>query len=99
MASFTASPGGASWPSTRLLGPSAMSRWATCRATAVETGASVVEPCSFKGQPANDKLPDQGRCEVVAIDYGDMKVKVAVDPLDNRGDPVPEADRKRRAPS
>ena len=55
----------------------------------------MVEPCKFKGQPANDKLPDQGRCEVVAIDYGDMKVKVAVDPLDNRGDPVPEADRKR----
>ena len=24
-----------------------------------------------------------------------MKVKVAIDPLDNRGDPVPEADRKR----
>ena len=67
------------------------------RATAVETGASVVEPCQFKGQPANDKLPDQGRCEVVAIDYGDMKVKVAVDPLDNRGDPVPEADRKRHS--
>ena len=65
------------------------------RVTEVETGASVVEPCQFKDQPANDKLPDQGRCEVVAIDYGDMKVKVAVDPLDNRGDPVPEADRKR----
>ncbi len=63
--------------------------------TDVETGTAVVEPCKFKDQPVNDELPDQGRCEVVSIDYGDMKVKVAVDPLDSQGKPVPEAVRKR----
>jgi hypothetical protein len=61
----------------------------------VETATSVVEPCKFNGQPANDMLPEQGRCEVVSIDYGDMKVKVAVDPLDSKGQPVGEAVRKR----
>jgi hypothetical protein len=63
--------------------------------TNVDTATSVVEPCKFNGQRANDELPDQGRCEVVSIDYGDMKVKVAVDALDSQGKPVPEATRKR----
>ena len=65
------------------------------RVAEVNTAASAVEPCMFGDQPANDKLPDQGRCEVVSIDYGGMKVKAAVDPLDNQGKPVPEAVRKR----
>jgi hypothetical protein len=65
------------------------------RVTEAETATSAVEPCKFGDRPANDKLPDEGRCEVVSIDYGDMKVKVAVDPLDNLGKPVPQSVRKR----
>jgi hypothetical protein len=65
------------------------------RVTSVETGTATVEPCRFKNQPANDKLPQHCRCEVVSIDYGDMKVKVAVDPLDHHGKTVLEATRTR----
>src|SRR5262249_29504502 len=65
------------------------------RVTEVDTSTSVVVPCQFRDQAATIKLPDQGRCEVVVIDYGDMKVRVAVDPLDNLGKQVPEADRTR----
>jgi len=36
----------------------------------VGTTSAKAEPCKFKDQPGNDSLPDQGRCELVAIPMG-----------------------------
>jgi hypothetical protein len=67
------------------------------RVSQVESASAQVTPCDFKDQKAQKDLPVNGRCEVVVIDYGDMKLKVAVDPLDNQGNAIPETDRQRVA--
>lgn len=57
---------------------------------------AVVEPCAHGGLPADEKrLPLGGICEPVFVDCGDLRLRVAVDPLDNRGTPVPDAERAR----
>ncbi len=37
-----------------------------------------VEPCAHAGAGAPKDLPDGGRCEVVFLDYGDLRFRVAV---------------------
>ncbi len=40
---------------------------------------STVEPAEFANLPARDDLPVGGRCQVVYLEYGDMRIAVAVD--------------------
>lgn len=40
---------------------------------------SRVEPCAYQEQPRNEDLPPRGLCRPVFIDYGDMRLHVAVD--------------------
>jgi hypothetical protein len=63
----------------------------------LDTLTAQVEPCKFAGRDAVKDLPGDGRCEVAAIDYGNMKLTVAIDPLDNLGKPVPAEQRQRLA--
>jgi hypothetical protein len=63
------------------------------RVTEVKASSAEVEPCDFQRQKANKDLPD-GRCEVVSVDYGDLKLPVAIDPLDNHGKRVAKGDQR-----
>jgi len=40
---------------------------------------AMVEPCRHDGVPKLEKLPLGGRCELVHLDYGSMRLRVAVD--------------------
>lgn len=52
-----------------------------------------VEPCEYKGlAPHSDRLAAAMVCEPVMIDYGDLRLRVAVDRLDNHGARSPEGD-------
>ena len=48
--------------------------------TGLTTVSSRVRPCKYRDSEINVDLPIGARCEVVHVDYGDMKLKVAVDP-------------------
>ena len=56
---------------------------------------SVVEPCGPEGRPAPGKPEPGQRCRPVRLDYGDLRLKVAVDPVTEAGEPIPEADVRR----
>jgi hypothetical protein len=48
----------------------------------IESGGiaeSKVEPIAYKGKEAIENLPNQARCEVAFVDYGDLRLAVAVD--------------------
>lgn len=44
-----------------------------------------VVSCSYRNHPRLNKLPADGRCHLVFADYGDMRLKVAVDAESTRG--------------
>jgi hypothetical protein len=61
-----------------------------------QTLTSQVEPCDYqKIHSDRSRLPLGGVCEPVVIDIGDLRLRVAVDPQDNRGGTVPESDQAR----
>ncbi len=46
------------------------------KASAME---SIAAPCEYNGAPAQGDLPLGGTCNVVQVEYGDLRLKVAVD--------------------
>ncbi len=60
---------------------------------ALTTSAKVI-PFAFAMQPAPADLPSPGRAEPVYIDYGDLRLRVAVAERTADGKPVAEADRQ-----
>jgi hypothetical protein len=48
------------------------------RVKAVRMLDSDVEPCEFDKAPAAKELPNNGRCAVAFVDYGEVQMKVAV---------------------
>jgi hypothetical protein len=56
---------------------------------------AMVEPCAFNKLPAVKALPDGGACKVVFADVGDQQLRVAVDPADDGGKPIPAAKLKQ----
>lgn len=57
--------------------------------------AAQVEPCAFEQMPAPQMLPAGARCEPVFVDYGDLRLPVAVAETTLKGQPVPAAVRER----
>jgi hypothetical protein len=47
---------------------------------------SRVQPCAYQDQPANDRLPLGGLCQLAYADYGDQRLRVAIDDATSRGD-------------
>lgn len=62
-----------------------------------------VEPCACGATPIRRDLPEGGQCRPVYIDYGDMRIGVAVDRIvglevaadGSKPVPLPDAERKR----
>jgi hypothetical protein len=62
-----------------------------------------VEPCAYNQMPLLKDLPERGRCQIVFMDYGDLRLHVALDPktervVDERSgqrELVPDAERQR----
>ncbi len=54
-----------------------------------------VVPCEFDPQPLVKDLPSPARCEPVYIDYGDLKLAVAVAAKTTRGTAVADAERQK----
>jgi hypothetical protein len=52
---------------------------------------SSVSPCEFDNRPAVEDLPSEARCSLVFKDYGDYRVRVAVNCRGDDGQPVPQA--------
>jgi hypothetical protein len=50
-----------------------------------------VEPCEHDGVPAQDDLPENGECRLVFQHFGDLRLRVAADPLDTDDNPAPGA--------
>lgn len=63
------------------------------RITRILVQSAEVEPCAYDGQPAPKDLPDRGRCQVVLVDFGDLRLRVAVAPRTTKGMPVPEKEQ------
>jgi hypothetical protein len=56
-----------------------------------QTLESRVEPCDYQRLKTDpDRLTPGGVCEPALVDYGDLRLRVAVDRLDNRGQRVPD---------
>ncbi len=56
------------------------------RVTKAGVANSAVEPFEFGGVPLRPpKLLDGGRCELVEVDYGDLKIRICADPTDAEG--------------
>ena len=48
---------------------------------------SEVEPCAYNKLPVPPKLPEGGRCELVYMDYGDLRLRVGIEkPANTEGD-------------
>jgi hypothetical protein len=62
-----------------------------------------VESCAFGAKPIRRDLPEGGQCRPVSIDYGDLRLGVAVDRIvgleaaadGSQPAPLPEAERRR----
>jgi hypothetical protein len=55
-----------------------------------QTLESRVDPCAYDGLNTNpDRLTPGGVCEPTVVDYGDLRLRVFVDRLDNRGHGIP----------
>jgi hypothetical protein len=67
------------------------------KVTRLKTLSAEVEPYEDRENPARGELPNGGRCEVVSVDYGSQRLRVALDPQDDAGKPLTAADRKRLA--
>ena len=55
---------------------------------------AFVEPCAFEKMPVPRQLPKGGRCQLAYVDYGEQKLRVAVQ-LAARGDDPKRAERDR----
>lgn len=56
---------------------------------------SFVEPITYGGLPANrEPLMLGSVCEVAVVDYGDLRLQVAIDPRDHVGRPIDEPARQ-----
>ncbi|MDH3584077.1 MAG: caspase family protein, partial [Phycisphaerae bacterium] len=55
---------------------------------------SLVEPCAFHATRAPQRLPLGGRCQFVTVNYGDLRVRVAIDPAGVKGFDLPAWDRR-----
>ena len=53
-----------------------------------------VEAVAYENMQVVANLPRRSECRVVFVDYGDLKLRVAVDPQDQTGKEIPEKDRK-----
>ena len=57
---------------------------------------AAAQACDYGGLAADaNRLPADGVCVPVVVDYGDLRLIVAVDPRDGAGRPAPEAERRR----
>ena len=56
-----------------------------------ELATSVVRPCAFEQKSLNTNLPGDGRCEVVFLNHGELRMQVAVDHRDANGSSVPQS--------
>jgi Caspase domain len=65
------------------------------RITRLKTLDAEVEPCAYDDVPARAELPAGGRCEVVFVDYGSQRLRIAADPADDTGKPLTAAQRKQ----
>ena len=55
-----------------------------------QTLESRVDPCAYDGLDTDpDRLTPGGVCEPTVVDYGDLRLRVTVDRLDNRGRGIP----------
>lgn len=65
------------------------------RVARADTLTAEVEPCEHAGLPATGALPDKGRCDIAYVDYGDLRLGVAVAATTVDGKPV-TGDEQRR---
>jgi hypothetical protein len=63
----------------------------------IRTFEADAEPCEHAGMPALKELPDIARCDPVTVDYGDLRLKLAVAQVTTRGKPVPGEEQERMA--
>lgn len=62
---------------------------------ALSATTAEVESCAYEGQPvAKKESLAGGRAEVVRVDFGDLKMRVALSPNDSAGKPLSAAQRK-----
>lgn len=59
------------------------------RVEEVKMTSSMVAPCAFGDMKVREKLPEEARCEVAHVDFGMDKLRIAIDPLDAAGKPLP----------
>ena len=56
-----------------------------------QTLTSQVEPCDYQQvHSLRERLPLGGVCEPALVSLGDLQLRVAIDPEDNRGHPAPD---------
>lgn len=66
------------------------------RVVECEIVTAVVEPCDHGDTRTDEsRLVRGGICETVVVDFGDLRLQVAVDEADHLGKPVSPADRQR----
>ena len=63
------------------------------RISQLKTLSAIVEPCEFEEHPIPKKLLDAGRCEVVRMDLGLDRLKLALDPNGFDKKPVPDKEK------
>lgn len=67
------------------------------RVEEVSMTSAKVKPCAFEKTPLQAKLPEEARCEVAYLDFGVKRMRIAVDPKDDEGKPLPAAVAKQLA--
>ncbi len=60
-----------------------------------ELTTAVVQAIEFNGIPANEKLPNRGRCEIIYTDFGQQQLRVLVDRIGASGEWVSDAVREK----
>jgi hypothetical protein len=63
----------------------------------VELTTAQVKPCAYRERLARKDLPVGGRGVLVEVNYGDLKLRLGVDPLGNQGKPIAAAERQKLA--
>jgi hypothetical protein len=82
-------PAGAEGAERRVLG------YVKTTAKGLGTLEAAVVPCKYGDTRPRKDLKEGGRCEIAEIDYGDLRIKTAVDPMTQAGERLPEAQRQR----
>lgn len=57
--------------------------------TEVGPFTAVVKPCKFGATPLTDKMTPGSRCEPAFLDFGSLRLRVALDTVDQHGTPLP----------